>query len=214
MLFLRQSTASQAVVLGPFIDDTDGASEETGLTIANTDIRISKDGGNIVGKNSGGGTHDELGLYTVTFDATDTDTVGPMQVLVSVAGALPVYHEFFVLEEAIYDGLFASGATSVPADMVAISGNTAAADNLSASARTILTGTFTGTPTTTTGADTSRTEASDDHFIGRTIMVRGTENIRAAYAASEITDYDGTTKTFTWTAIVTAPNSGDEYVII
>lgn len=110
MLYLKQSTASQSVVIGPFVDSTDGATAETGLTIANTDIRLAKNGANIVAKNSGGGTHDEGGFYTITLDATDTDTVGRLQLYVTVAGALTVYHEFQVLEEAVYDALFGAGA--------------------------------------------------------------------------------------------------------
>lgn len=110
MLYLKQSTASQAVLLGPFIDDTDGATAETGLTIANTDIRLSKNGGNMVAKNSGGGTHDENGYYTITLDATDTNTVGRLQISCKVAGALAVFQEYQVLEETVYDALFASGA--------------------------------------------------------------------------------------------------------
>jgi len=35
---LRQSTASQELLLGPFVDSTDGVTAETALTIANTDI--------------------------------------------------------------------------------------------------------------------------------------------------------------------------------
>lgn len=113
MQYLRQSTASQSVLIGPYIDDTDGKTAETGLTIANTDIRLSKNGANIAAKNSGGGTHDELGYYAITLDATDTNTVGRLQVMSHVAGALPVYHEFQVLEEATYDFLFANGATPI-----------------------------------------------------------------------------------------------------
>lgn len=110
MLYLRQSTASQAVLIGPFVDSTDGNTAETGLTIDAADIRLSKNGANIVGKNSGGGTHDELGYYTITLDATDTNTVGRLQLMVHMSGALPVYHEYQVLEEAVFDNLFASSA--------------------------------------------------------------------------------------------------------
>lgn len=110
MLYLKQSTASQSVLIGPFVDDTDGATAETGLTIANTDIRLSKNGGNLAAKNSGGGTHDEAGWYQITLDATDTDTVGMLQLHVKVSGALMVHHEFQVLEETVYDALFASSA--------------------------------------------------------------------------------------------------------
>ena len=131
MIFLKQSTASQSVLIGPFVDDTDGATAETGLTIANTDIRLSKAGGNMAAKNSGGGTHDEAGWYTITLDATDTATVGALQLSVDVAGALPVFAEFQVLEEAIYDALIGSGATGeLLVDAVKISGDSTAADNL------------------------------------------------------------------------------------
>lgn len=109
MIILRQSTSS-AVLIGPFVDDADGNTAETALTISNTDIRLSKNGANIVAKNSGGGTHDELGYYTITLNATDTNTVGRLQLMVHEAGALPVYHEFMVVEEAVYDAMYASGA--------------------------------------------------------------------------------------------------------
>lgn len=107
---LKQSTASQAALLGPFVDDTDGATPETGLTIANTDIRLSANGGNMAAKNSGGGTHDENGWYAVTFDATDTAAVGRLQVSCKVAGALTVFMDFDVVEEAVYDDLYAASA--------------------------------------------------------------------------------------------------------
>lgn len=109
-MHLRQSTASQSVLIGPFVDSTDGNTAETGLTIDAADIRLSKNGANIAGKNSGGGSHDELGYYTITLDATDTDTVGRLQLMVHEAGALPVYHEFEVIEEAAYDALYAANA--------------------------------------------------------------------------------------------------------
>jgi len=136
MFFLKQSTASQSVVIGPFVDSTDGNTAETGLTIANTDIRLSKNGANIVAKNSGGGTHDELGYYTITLDATDTDTVGRLQVMVHASGALPVYHEFQVLEEAVFDQLMGASAlgyiANAPVNVAQVSGDSTAADNLEA----------------------------------------------------------------------------------
>lgn len=92
------------------MDSADGSTAETGLTIANTDIRLSKNGANLAAKNSGGGTHDELGYYTITLDATDTNTVGRLQIMCTMSGALPVYHEYQVLEEAVFDNLFASSA--------------------------------------------------------------------------------------------------------
>lgn len=108
--FLRQSTASQSRAIGPFIDSTDFLTLKTGLTIANTDIKLVVNGGASANKNSGGGTHRVNGVYGVTFDATDTATVGEMEVSVSVSGALVVFHKFWVLEEAAYDAMFASSA--------------------------------------------------------------------------------------------------------
>jgi hypothetical protein len=108
--FLRQATASQSRAIGPFVDSTDFSTPETGLTIANTDIKLVVNGAASANKNSGGGTHRVNGVYGVTFDATDTATVGEMEVSVVVAGALPVFHKFVVVEEAVYDALFAASA--------------------------------------------------------------------------------------------------------
>lgn len=109
-VFLRQSTASQSRAIGPFIDDTDFKTAETGLTVANTDIKLVVNGAASANKNSGGGTHRVNGVYGVTFDATDTATVGEVEVSVLVAGALLVFHKFYVLEEAVYDAMFAASA--------------------------------------------------------------------------------------------------------
>jgi len=133
-MHLKQSTASQAVVIGPFVDDGDGVTPMTALTIDAADIRISKNGANIVGKNSGGGTHDEIGYYTITLDATDTNTVGRLQIMVNKSGALPVYHEFEVLEEAVYDMLYGASAlgyiANAPVNVAQVSGDATAADTL------------------------------------------------------------------------------------
>lgn len=112
MQYLKQATASQSVLIGPFVDSTDGVTAETGLTIANTDIRLSVNGGNMVAKNSGGGTHDELGMYSITLDATDTATVGKLQLVCAKSGALPVYHTFYVVEENVYDAWFGAAAAA------------------------------------------------------------------------------------------------------
>lgn len=109
-IFLKQSTASQIIKLGPFVDSTDGNTEKTALTIANTDVKLSKAGGTIASKNSGGCTHDANGWYTCTFDATDTATVGALQVYSHPATALPVTQDFQVVEEAVYDALFGASA--------------------------------------------------------------------------------------------------------
>lgn len=109
---LRQSTASQEIPLGYLLDSLDGNSEETALTIANTDIKLWKFGATtIVNKNSGGATHMGNGLYYAVLDATDTDTVGSMVVFCHVSGALAVRVLCQVYEEAVFDALFAASAS-------------------------------------------------------------------------------------------------------
>lgn len=108
--FLKQATAAQSRAIGPFVSDTDFKTVQTGLTIANTDVKLVVNGGASANKNSGGGTHRVNGVYGFTFDATDTATVGEIEVSIVVAGALVVFDKFFVVEEAIYDALFAASA--------------------------------------------------------------------------------------------------------
>lgn len=109
-IYLKQSTASQEVLLGPFVDSTDGNTAETGLTIANTDIKLHKTGATtLASKNSGGATHISNGNYYAVLDATDTDTLGPLAIVVQVAGALAVRHQAVVLAANIYDSLIGGG---------------------------------------------------------------------------------------------------------
>ena len=110
-MFLKQSTA-YTFRLGPFVDDTDGKTAETGLTIEDSHVRVSKNGGNFIDKaETSNSAHDEAGFYVVVFNTTDTNTVGELQVACHISGALPVFKTFYVVEEAIYDALFAGSAT-------------------------------------------------------------------------------------------------------
>lgn len=118
LYFLRQSTASQEIPIGPFLDDTDGKTQETALSIANTDIKIWKTGATSeVSKNSGGATHMANGRYYMTLDATDTNTLGQMEINVHVTGALPCKVCVCILSATIYDDLFSTG-TSISSRLV------------------------------------------------------------------------------------------------
>jgi len=136
MLYLKQSTAA-TIKLGPFVDDSDGKTAETGLTISQADIRLSKNGGDIAQThNSAGATHDELGYYNVPLDTTDTNTLGTLKVIVSESGALPVFADFMVITAEAYDTLcgtdhFTVDLNGTPSvNVVQISGDSTAADNL------------------------------------------------------------------------------------
>lgn len=109
-IYLKQSTASQEVLLGPFVDSTDGNTAETGLTIANTDIKLHKAGATtLASKNSGGATHISNGNYYAVLDSTDTDTLGTLAIVVQVAGALAVRHDAVVLAANVYDSIIGGG---------------------------------------------------------------------------------------------------------
>lgn len=128
MFFIKQST-SQTVRIGPFLDDDDGISQATGLTIDQADVRLSKNGGAFAQSNdAGGGTHDEAGWYYLTLDATDTNTLGMLVVAVhitdSAASALPVWAEFMVLPANVYDSLFA-GTDYLQTDVQQVEGSDA-----------------------------------------------------------------------------------------
>jgi len=110
MKWLKQATASN-VMMGPFVDDTDGKTLETGLTIAQADIRISKGGAAFAQThNSAGATHDENGYYIVPLDTTDTESKTRLRVSICMAGALPVFQDFMVLYENTYQSLVTGDA--------------------------------------------------------------------------------------------------------
>ena len=110
-MFLKQSTA-YTFRFGPFLDDGDGKTAETGLTIEDSHVRVSKAGANFIDKaETSNSAHDEAGFYVVVLNATDTNTVGELQIACHISGALPVFKTFYVVEEAIYDAMFAGSAT-------------------------------------------------------------------------------------------------------
>jgi hypothetical protein len=146
---LRQSTASQEIPLGYFLDSADGNTEETGLTIANTDIKLWKTGAtSLASKNSGGATHIASGVYYCTLDATDTDTLGALIIFVHVAGALPVRVECEVLPANVYDALIA-GSDKLQVDTVEVSGTLQTARDLGGNLDTTVSSRLAGNTTGT-----------------------------------------------------------------
>lgn len=131
--WLKQSTATD-IELGPFVDDADFKTVETGLTISQADCQLIKNGGAAAQKNdSTSATHLAGGHYKVPLNTTDTDTVGRLRIYVNEGGALPVWRDFMVIPANAYNSLI-GGTDSLEVDAVAISGDTTAADNLEAAA--------------------------------------------------------------------------------
>lgn len=126
MRYLRQST-SVDVPIGPFLDETDGKTAETALTITQPDIRLKKNGANWAQKNAAQTlSHEENGFYEVTLDATDTGTLGLLRLAVFESGALPVWEDFMVVTANVYDSLFSTDVLDVSVTQV----NGTAAPNL------------------------------------------------------------------------------------
>jgi len=109
--FLRQATAVD-VLIGPFVDSTDGDTAEESLTITASDVRLSENGGTVHAKNDATTcVHDEKGFYNCELDATDTATCGQLFLFVHESGALAVTATYHVVEEAVYDAMYGASAT-------------------------------------------------------------------------------------------------------
>lgn len=118
MAFLKQSTAI-TLRIGPFVDKTDGVTEETGLAATGTEI--SKAGGAFAA-GPALGTHDSDGWYPIALTTGNTDTLGSLMVKVHDAAThLPVWQEHFVLAAQVFDSLFA-GTDLLDVSMTQIAG--------------------------------------------------------------------------------------------
>lgn len=119
MQYLKQSIAA-TLKIGPFIDDADGKTAETALSIVQADVRLSKNGADIAQKSDTATcTHDELGIYGCLINATDSATLGRLQLWVHESGALPVFHEYMVLPANVYDSLFSTDLLQVDVTQLA-----------------------------------------------------------------------------------------------
>lgn len=118
--WLKQSTATD-VELGPFVDDSDFKTPETGLTISQADCQLIKNGGSAAQKNnSTSATHLAGGHYKIPLNTTDTDTPGRLRLYVNESGALPVWRDFMVVPAEVYDALVA-GTDNLTADVTSAS---------------------------------------------------------------------------------------------
>lgn len=164
MRYLRQSTAT-AVAIGPFVDSADGATPETALTVTSMSVNLQKHSNThplantaITPTASAGNndcSHIAVGMYSLELTATDTGTLGRMTMLVTITGALPVYHEFHVLEEQVFDSLFDTGDL-LQVDSTQQGGTTLTARDIGASVL-LSPGTGTGQISLSSGAVTAGT---------------------------------------------------------
>lgn len=106
MQLLRANTAVD-VLIGPFVEDGDGDSPLTGLSL---DVELSKNGQALADSESAAPTHDSAGTvdgyYNCILGTTDTNTEGQLVLVVHHADALPIRHEYMVMAEAAWDSMF------------------------------------------------------------------------------------------------------------
>jgi hypothetical protein len=132
--WLREDTAT-TIMIGPFLDATDGVSAEEGLGgdggNIETNVRVSKNGGGFETRSSTENPiHSHTGWYTLHLETGDTSTPGTLIVKVHDSSTyMPVWMEFQVVPANVYDSLV-GGTVKLEADAVAIGGSTAAANNI------------------------------------------------------------------------------------
>lgn len=204
--YLKQSTAVTLKV-GPFVDETDGKTAETSLTISQADVRLSKNGGNMAQKNESTSlTHDEIGMYDCPLNTTDTNTLGILTVNVHESGALPVRQDYMVLAANVYDSLVGGG------DTLDVNASVTASDIAAALVALNIGGTAqsgaAGTITLAAGAS-----ASNDEYNSRVILI--VSGTGAGQAPRLISDYVGATKVATITPNwATEPDNTSVYLIL
>lgn len=219
MIPLRQSTASQIITLGQFVDATDGATTEDALTIANTDIKLHKWGGTtLTNKNSGGATFISSGIYYATLDATDSNTIGPMPIYCTMAGARPIRLNTIVLDEPVYDSLYTVGGTDyLPVDAIQIAGSTTAATNQSQLLQFAVnssTVAVSPTPSTTSFAG-GLTGASYPDNCFRNAVIVFTSGSNANLTPRVVRTFTSSSGLFTVSpALPFAPTSADTFLIV
>lgn len=228
MIIARQSTA-RTVTVGPILD-ADGVAVTDGVV---ADLLISKNGGAPAALNGSATlTHRNTGFYSLALTTSDLDTVGQAEVVIDdTVNAMPT-KEITVVEEAVYDALFAASApgyvANAPVNVAQfggsngtfssgrpevntthLAGGSTAADNLRRSAESIYYGTV-DSGTTTTLVDSGLTEADTDHWVGR-IVIFLTGGL--AKQATNITGFDPSSDELTFTAVTNAPSASDTYCI-
>lgn len=218
MQFLKANTAVD-VLIGPFLDSTDGNTTEDGLTIARADVKLSKLGQALTQKTDiTSAAFDDDGYYNCELDATDTASEGTLVLIVHVAGALAVRHEYMVLSEAAYDSMFAAKDTGyMDVDVTAISTSTTAADNLEESTETMIVGqAATGTLSTTIfTTNLGGTYTTDDALNGRVVIFKGDITAALKAQAGVISSYTASGGSITIASpLTTPPVNTDAFVIV
>jgi len=216
MRYLKQSTAT-TLLLGPFVDETDGKTAETALTISQADVLLWKEGGTTLAQKneSTACTHRSNGNYTCPVNTTDTATLGTLVVSVHESGALPIRQDYTVVPANIYDS-HVLGTDLQQVDVMELGGSTSALARLRQSALGICPGVSDNTGFTATNLimDTDITEATADHFIGRVVVFVSGALLWQAGAIADYSLVSGRGRFTFEDALTEAVPNGTSFVIV
>lgn len=204
MQFLRRNTATR-VTVGPFLDKTDGITPETGLTATNEKLTFTVDDGGVptlvldtTATASGGSndlvhiTGDDAGYYDLELAAANVNYAGRANLAITYAtDHCPVFHEYTILPENVYDSLFNTVGTRVAFGVI---------DEGTAQAATA-----------TTLQLRSAAAFADNELNGATILITG--GSAGVGQRAIITGYVGSTDTATVDTWPTTPSGTITYMI-
>ena len=117
-MFIRQNDTGK-VAIGVAVNIADGYTMNTALTLTSADSARA-----ILGDDTtvdiSGYTMTAVtscdGMYQLTLQTGITDTTGPLDIIIEdVDRILPIYQRFYVVEETVYDGLYAPSAAGFAA---------------------------------------------------------------------------------------------------
>jgi len=178
-MFLKQSTQTD-IVIGPVWATADGAlKSDLAYNASGINCDIYKGGtkSDITLTNSSGNGYFRAGSgeaqYILTLSTTDTNTVGRVRITLSATGYYCKPVDYFVLPANVYDSLV--GSDYLKTEVVEISGDSAAADNLEAD--------YDGTGYAKTA---STTKLHADYDAAKTAASQSSVNTIAGYLDTEV----------------------------
>ena len=187
--YIKQS-ATPTIVLGPFLDSTDGV---TAKTAASPVPKLSKNGAAFAARSDATAiVHMENGYYTVVLNATDTGTLGLLAVGGTGTASLPVRQDYMVVTGQEYDRMHLT--TGSVASLGILDRGTATA------------------ATSTTLVIAASSTFADSTLVGATLMVFGsTQNY---WQSRSVTAYTASTFTATVDAFTVTPSGTISYLLL
>ena len=159
-------------------------------------------------------TSEPVLLYTDgTLLAGSSDSFGTVNANIStISGDTPAANNLEKFFDVTGYGIQpASAATEVAADLSKINGSTDGVSSLSKGSNSILQGSVTTGSTTSSIKGTGALSATDDFYNDRMLLFTSGD---LQYQGKPITDYVGSSKTFTTDPFTSAPASSDTFIIV